>query len=237
MTGLPAAGSGTSTATGTSNSTSTGIATDTATRVSSATARPARHIAVRLVLATAAVLVAANYLSRDLVQWLLPALAPVLGVVADDFRIVAVEFANDRGNTVVSATAVLTHTVFLGGRAIVPDGQSAMVVGTTIGTVLQPVWVALILVLAWPAGAGEWLLRLLVASALLLVVLALDTPWSMAAWLWDVQLKTHEPGRASPLLWWNTFLNGGGRLALGLIAGVVAIAAAERGAQHWRVKR
>jgi hypothetical protein len=96
------------------------------------------------------------------------------------------------------------------------------------------------LVLAWPVGAVEWLLRLLrllVAIALLLVVLALDTPWSMAAWLWDVQLKTHEPGRASPLLWRNFFLDGDGRLALGLIAGVVAMAVAERGVQRWRLSR
>ena len=38
------------------------------------------------------------------------------------------------------------------------------------------------------------------------------------------------PGRASPLVWWNVFLNGGGRLALGLIAAALAIALAQRAA-------
>jgi hypothetical protein len=60
----------------------------------------------------------------------------------------------------------------------------------------------------------------------------LDTPFSMAAWLWEIQLRAHEPDRASPLVWWNIFLNGGGRLALGLLAGassvVLARAVADR---------
>ena len=101
-------------------------------------------------------------------------------------------------------------------------------VGTTVGTVLQPVLVALVLLLAWPARWGEMALRLAIASVLLSVVLLADTPFSLAAWLWHAQIKLYEPGRGSPLVWWNVFLNGGGRLALGLIAATLAIALAQR---------
>jgi len=150
--------------------------------------------------------------------------------VADDFKIVRFELVEERKNASIGALAVLERSLFLGGQAIVPDGTQVMMVGTTVGTVLQPVLVALVLLLAWPARWGEMALRLTIASVLLSVVLLADTPFSLAAWLWHAQIKLYEPGRASPLVWWNVFLNGGGRLALGLIAAALAIALAQRAA-------
>lgn len=186
------------------------------------------RIAWRVVLATALVLAATHFYARDVVKLLLPALPPVLGLVANDFKILRVELVDERKNASIGALAVLDRTLFLDGRAIVPDGSQVMMVGTTLGTVLQPVLVALVLVLAWPARWAEMALRLAIASALLVVVLLIDTPFSLAAWLWDAQLRAYEPGRASPLVWWNVFLNGGGRLALGLIAAALAIELAQR---------
>ena len=191
-----------------------------------------RAIAWRLVLATAAVLVAANFYSRDVAKGLLPLLSPALSFAAGDFKILRFELVEERKNASLGALAVLDRSLFLGGRAIVPDGSQMMVVATTIGTVLQPLLVAAVLVLAWPASWSEMAWRLLFACALLVAVLLADTPLSLAAWLWDAQLRLHEPGRASPLVWWNIFLNGGGRLALGLTAGVLAIALAQRASSH-----
>jgi len=185
-------------------------------------------IAWRLVLASIAVLVAANFWARDAVRLLLPVLSPALGIVADDFKILRVEMIDERKNASVGALAVLDRTLFLGGRAIVPDGTQVMVVSTTVGTVLQPLLVALVWVLAWPARWAEMAWRLLIASLLLAIVMLGDTPLSLAAWLWDAQIRSYEPGRASPLIWWNVFLNGGGRLAMGLIAAALAIALAQR---------
>lgn len=188
----------------------------------------AGSLALRLLLAVAAVLLAAHLWAREAVALLLPALSAALSWVADDFRILRLEFMQERGNTSIGALAVLEHTLVLGGRAIVPDGVSPLVVVTTVGTVVQPVLVALALALAWPARWREMALRLVLVGALLAVVMLVDTPLSLAAWLWYAQLQAHEPGRASPLVWWNIFLNGGGRLALGLIAGALAIALARR---------
>lgn len=191
-------------------------------------ASSATHIALRLVLATALVLTAAYFFSRDAVRLLMPMLESALSSVASDYKILRFDFFDERNNTSIGAIVRLEHTLVLDGRAIVPDGQSVMGVAATIGTVLQPVCVAMVLALAWPAHWREMLLRLLIIAPLLTAVLLVDTPLSMAAWLWDVQLRMHEPGRASPLVWWNTFLNGGGRLALGLIAAALSIALARR---------
>ncbi len=187
-----------------------------------------RHLVWRVLLATLLVLGTAHLYARDAVKLMLPVLSPALGFVAGDFKIVRFELVEERKNVSVGALAVLERSLFLGGRAIVPDGTQVMMVGTTVGTVLQPLLVALVLVLAWPARWSEMALRLVISSVLLAVVLLADTPFSLAAWLWDAQIKLHEPGRASPLVWWNVFLNGGGRLALGLIAGALAIALAQR---------
>lgn len=188
----------------------------------------AGSLALRLLLAVAAVLLAAHLWAREAVALLLPALSAALSWVTDDFRILRFEFVQERGNTSIGALAVLEHTLVLGGRAIVPDGVSPLVAVTTVGTVMQPVLVAVSLALAWPARWPERALRLVLVGVLLAVVMLVDTPLSLAAWLWYAQLQAYEPGRASPLVWWNIFLNGGGRLALGLIAGALSIALARR---------
>ncbi len=193
-----------------------------------ATASGATRLALRLGLASALVLASAYFFSRDAVRLLLPLLSSTLGAVASDYKILRFEFVDDRHNASIGALARLEHTLVLGGRAIVPDAQSVVGAGTTIGTVLQPVCVALVLVLAWPARWRELLLRLAITAPLLAAVLLLDTPLSMAAWLWEAQLRMHEPDRFSPLVGWNVFLNGGGRLALGLVAATLAIVLARR---------
>lgn len=185
-------------------------------------------LSLRLVLSTAVVLAAANFAARDVVVLLIPALSWALGLVAADFRILGFEFVTDHDNASIVALALLDHTIILGGRAIVPDGVSPMIVGTTVGTVMQPLLAALVLVIAWPAGRLEMLLRIALAAVLVFGVLMADTPFSMAAWLWKVQLQAHDPGGASPLVWWSLFLDGGGRLALGLIAAVISIALAQQ---------
>lgn len=187
----------------------------------------AQYTGLRVALASLALLLAAHWHSRDAVALLMPALSKALGFVADDFKILRFEFVEERGNAAIAALATLDHVLVLGGRAIVPNGTSVMAVTTTVGTVLQPVLVALVLVLAWPARWLEAVLRIVFVAPLIVLVVLLDTPFSMAAWLWEIQLRAYEPGRASPLVWWNIFLNGGGRLALGLLAGASSVVLAQ----------
>lgn len=188
----------------------------------------ALNFALRLGLVTALMLTVAHFCSRQMVTLMLPTLTAALKLVAEDFEIIQVEVVDERNQASVAAVALLGRTVVLGGRAVVPDGRSVMAVSTTIGTVLQPIWVAWVMALAWPSRMAELALRIVIVSAMVVPVVLLDTPLSLAAWLWDVMVRLHEPGRASPLLWWNVFLNGGGRLVLGLIAGFVSIALAQR---------
>lgn len=187
-----------------------------------------RALVLRVLLAAVLVLAAAHAGSREAARLLLPLLRDALALVASDFSIQRFELMQERANTTIGALAVQERTLFLGGQAIVPDGQQIVVASTTVGTVLQPLLVLAVLVLAWPARLFEFAVRLGLATAAGVAVLLLDTPFSLAAWLWDAQIRMYEPGRSSPLLWWNVFLNGGGRLALGLVAAAVAITLAQR---------
>ena len=184
-------------------------------------------LVARLALASALLLAAAHVQGRAVVALLLPALEGTLRWVADDFEILRMAFVTERDSLNLAVVARLDHVLVLGGRVIVPDGtQSFIVASTTVGTVLLPLLAALSLALAWLARPLEMLLRLAIVAVLSAAVLLLDTPFSLAAWLWHTQLRQYEPERFSGLVSWNLFLNGGGRLALGLVAGALAIALA-----------
>lgn len=193
-------------------------------------------LTVRVLLAAVLALVLLRQHATDVVAALKPALRWGLQQAAPDFQVLRFEFSTDRGQAVLSALVRQQRTIFLGGRAVVPEAHSISGTGSNVGTVLQPLMVALVLLLAWPARRWrEWPLRLLLATPLLALVLMLDTPLSMAAWLWFAQVQQHEPGAISPLLWWNTFLGAGGRLVLGLVAASLALALAQRVADgSWR---
>lgn len=189
----------------------------------------------RLALATAVVLLAAHLWSHDLLVQLKPVLFWALETAADDFTVLQFDFGNERGNDSLVALAQLKRTLMFGGTAVVPDGVSVMAVGSATGNVLQPMLVGLVLMLAWPSCLLEMALRLTIGTLMQAGVLLINTPLSMAAWLWFAQLQRHAPGEWSALVWWNVFLNGGGRLVLGLISAVLAIALARRWAA--RAKR
>jgi hypothetical protein len=184
------------------------------------------QIALRVLVATVLVIAVAKMASRDIVAWVLPGLTACLAWVAEDFEVKSVEFVKDRNDAALAARAMLKRTVFLGGHAVVPDGEAEIYTSTTLGLVLQGAFVALVLVLAWPAGLVEWLVRLAIATSLIAMLMFIDAPLTLAAGMWKSMLVVFEPGRSSVLIAWRTFLNGGGRLALGLVAGAIAIALA-----------
>lgn len=188
----------------------------------------ARHLVWRVLLATLVVLLASHWLAREVVTRLMPVLSWGLATLADDFTVLSFGLMTDRGQASIGAVVRLERSLVFGSQVVVPDGVSTMVVGAAIGNVLQPLLVALVWMLAWPGGWFEMALRLLLGTGLQAGVLLLNVPCSIAAWLWLVQLKRYAPDTVSPLVWWNVFLQGGGRLVLGLLCAALAIALAKR---------
>jgi hypothetical protein len=174
--------------------------------------------ALRLVLACMFVLAISHWFGRPLVQAMLPLLKSALAWFASDFYIHQLALVQQGPDTALQAIARLDHTLVLGEVAVVPDFKTGYFVTTTLGTVLQPLLTALVLVMAWPARVLAWLLRLVFGS------------------LWDMQVKAHAPGSFSMSVWWMSFLSGGGRLVLGLAAGGLAVALVN-GFTAWQLRR
>jgi len=182
------------------------------------------ELAPRLLLACALLLWAAHAWGRTLVDLLLPALRAAFLSLDDHYRILQLNTGSAGADSVIRLRVNLAQPMVVGGRVVVPHPLGAAEVTTAIGYVMQPLIIGLTLVLAWPwRTRAELAVRLVMAGALLVLALWLDTPFVLWANLWDMHARALEPERFSPLLAWAQWLQGGGRLLLGGVAGTLAI--------------
>jgi len=185
--------------------------------------RRATSVLWRAALSMTLLVSVATLFAGEVASRLLPLQRAALAWVASDFRLLGLEIVREGPDTALQATAMLDHVIVLGERAVVPDQRRGFIVTTAIGTVLQPLALALGLALAWPAGVREMALRLAICAVLLLPLLLADAPLYLAGSLWEMQLRAARSAESSLLVGWMHFLAGGGRLALGLAAGAASI--------------
>jgi hypothetical protein len=183
-------------------------------------------VVVRALLASAAAFWLMQRFAEQIVRWLEPAIPATLEWIARDFHIISVGQLTEGGSARVAIVAILSRSLVEAGQAVIAGDTANIILTTTVGSVLQPLWLAFIVVAAWPGRAAEIALRFPLVLPMAAVAFLLDTPTGFAARLWDTQLRALQIPHDSPLIWWNTFLNGGGRLVLGMVAGAGAVAAA-----------
>ena len=182
----------------------------------------------RLVIAAALVLTLLVLFVKPTVATLLPFYRAVFELIGDDYRILFLGLATQGADSVIRLDVTLAKTVLVGGQFIVPEARGSANVTTLVGYAVQPMAVALIVLLAWSCQNWQTMvLRLAVLIPLLSVTLALDVPFVFAAELWGLFLDALAPGRWSPMLAWSAFLQGGGRIALGLAAALVSVSIPE----------
>lgn len=183
---------------------------------------PPAHWARAVAMAAAGLALAAAT-GPALARALQPLLAAATGWWSGELELQTLAVAAERGQAVLAAQFMLARTVVIEHQALVPDGALALA-GATAGTVWQPVLAAAVLLAAWPGTASQHLRRALVALPLLLAVLCADVPASLAALAWRGLRASHGLPVASALQGWDAFLQGGGRLVLGLAVAVLAVA-------------
>lgn len=189
---------------------------------------------LRLVLVTACLTALAAMFQRELVQALLPWLEHWIAWLDATYRTVRLGLVQGGADLALQRTVTLAQVTVVGGQVLMPDPRGLGVFAVPAGHMLQPVVIASSLALAWPLrAASELLLRLLMLVPALATVVAVDLPLTLVALPWEVHVAAFEPDRFSPLLLWSQFLQGGGRLALGLLAGLGAVLAADRLAPAW----
>lgn len=187
-----------------------------------------RPTLLRLIIAAALVLPLLIFFIKPTVATLLPFYRAVFELIGDDYQILFLGLAIQGADSVIRLDVTLAKPVLLAGQFILPDARGSANVTTLVGHAMQPLAVALIVFLTWSCQKWQTMaLRLTVLIPLLTLTLALDVPFVFAAELWGLFIDGLAPGKWSPMIAWSTFLQGGGRIALGLTAALVSVAIPE----------
>jgi hypothetical protein len=177
----------------------------------------------RVLLAGVLVSAALWGLGNTLARATLPAIRQAVPWVVPEFLVLDLAPDRERADRVLRLTVTLKHHVVLGGRVVAPDARgrangSAPLLQGLLGPALAW-WVVL------AAPLASWRRRLLalgLAAAPALALAVLDPALALGAAVWQLLVDALAPGSFSPLLALAGLLNSGGRLALGLAAGLLA---------------
>lgn len=184
--------------------------------------------ATRFVLALGVLLVLSHLYGKVLATALLPVFRWEITQLDDAYQVLDLTLSQQGADTVVRLEAGLARIIVLGGHALQPDPRARADVSTLAGHIMQPAILSLALILAWPTRKViEYPVRVLIAAGGIAFVILADVPFVLWAALWDIHVSAFEPERFSPLLIWRDFLQGGGRFALGLAVGVLAVMAGQ----------
>lgn len=156
---------------------------------------------------------------------LLPLIAAEIQWLDNTYRIVSLSLVHKGGEQLIRIVVTLARCVVLPDGAHCADPRAQAQVSTLLGHLTLPPALTVAAVLAWPlASWREAVWRLPLLGLAVAGVLALDVPLVLWASLWQLHVEAFAPGLFSPLLMWLDFLQGGGRMALALLAagGVLA---------------
>lgn len=183
-----------------------------------------RRFALGLLLSFAVVMALAWAWGRDLVQAVLPLARALIAALDHHFAIQFLGIDRDTQDTVVRLRVQLMNLLTVGKRVAAPTPGSLVDVTTTVGTMLQPIVIALGFAGAWPGTAIRRLQRVCLAGLLGLLFLLIDLPLTLYAYVWDIHVYKAQQDVFSPLLMWHNFLHAGGRLGVGVLLALAACA-------------
>jgi hypothetical protein len=184
---------------------------------------PARLKFALWFLLTYAVLLALSLqFGQRYVELLLPLYRWEIGWIFPDFNIVSLALADNRGEGLVALQLNLVHYIVI-AQKLLPPGLSVSS-STLTGHALQHPLLMLSLLAAWPAQHfSQRMVRLLISLPILLLLEMLDVPLVLLGSIEDVILANIANSTSSLLVVWMNFMNGGGRLALSIVAALAAI--------------
>lgn len=206
------------------------------------------QVLLRLLLGAAVLLPLAVFYGEVLVNAWLAAYRIVFSWVADEFKLLNLYIDHEGADRVLRAQVAWRRIVFIGGgKAIYPDPRGMANASTLLAHALQGPLVAMLTAIAWPTrlqtatdAVGkttrlrlEWAARAIALLPLLSVLMLVDMPIVLAGELWELALDMIVPDSTSALVIWKQFMQGGGRYALGLAAGVLAVLLARHVSQFF----
>lgn len=154
-----------------------------------------------------------------IVDGLLPLFRAWLDLVDDTYRTIDLSLVNTHGESMLRRLVTPAHLQLVGGAMVYPDPARQFLEQAATGIVLQPLILAIALLVAWPwSSVRELFFRYFVAPLPMTCVMLLDVPMMLYGFAWFDQLKAVNSDRFSLLVCWADAMNAGGRFGLALIA-------------------
>ena len=194
-----------------------------------------RFVAAALVLGSGAAV-----FEDRLVAAAMPPFRGWLSWIDSTYRTIDLSVTRVNGEAVVQRIATPAHPHVAGDNVVYADPRTRITTEAAAGIVLQPLVLAMALVLAWPwRTAPELAVRMALATPLAVAVVLLDVPLILVGVAWYDELSLLGQTAFSPLVYWADFMNAGGRFALTVVAVAVSVwaSAAQNEAQHSQAAR
>lgn len=190
--------------------------------------RPIEWAFVRLIASAVVMVIALKLIGRDVVESMLPLVRWIIAGMDDHYRVLALGLASQADDTVIMLKVSLVKPLTIGGHTLYPHPLGVAQVTTLLGNALQPLVLAIIAISVWPCKAfTEWLLRAVIVVTMMFFLFMLDMPFVLLGELQAALVAAYSPGSFSGLVAWKGFMQGGGRLALGLACGALSVVAAQ----------
>lgn len=160
-------------------------------------------------------------------QIMIPLYSNTLKFVADDFDIKIVEVMQLKSQKVISVDLVNHEERIVGGNVL--PANFAITASTLLGHALQHVILIATIMLTWMIfQLKSWqynISLILLTTCGLLAVEMVDIPFVLFGSIQDLILFNLAPSqlKSSPAVTWMHILNGGGRFAISIVAGLIAI--------------
>lgn len=166
----------------------------------------------------------------QLTESLLPAIQSEFEWLDDTYEIKGLYLDREGADQVVRIVVSQARCLVLRDRAFCGDPRGRANASTLLGNITLPAVLLLALVLAWPvARPSELVFRMILAPISLALMWALDVPFVLWSAIWSLHVDAFAPDMFSPLLIWSQFLQGGGRLVLAILFGLMVVRVSGRG--------
>lgn len=181
--------------------------------------------ALRLVASASLVAILAIWQGETLMAHLLGPIRMVIDLIDHNHVVRVLRIDRVGADTVIYMKAGIRELIVTGSQVTYADPRAEAVVTTPLGAFLIAPSILVTLVLGWPArNYREWALRLLVMAPLAAALFAIDAPFALDAYLWELHRDAHAPDATSPILAWKAFIAQGGRFILGGLAALICLA-------------
>lgn len=187
-----------------------------------------RGFVARLLAGVALMALGAVLWGRDVAELALPLIHWTYGLLDREHRIEELVLASRgvvNGADQVYRLTVVPHGLIMVGTHVVHTHPQAWAkVSVIVAHLWQPAATAAVLLLAWPANhLLQWAFRFLLLLIMTLALVPLDLPFVLWAQVWTNYHDQFTPGDFSALLFWNDFLQHGGRWLIGLALAILIL--------------